>query len=531
MLAYVLFGGMIATTWVQIVKAVLLLSGATLLAVLVLARFDFNPLRALRGGRRRSTAPACSRRAGWSPIRSTPISLGLALMLGTAGLPHILMRFYTVPDARRRASSVVYATAFIGFFYLLTSSSASARWCSSAARRSRAIDAGGNMAAPLLAEARRRHAVPRLHRRRRVRDHPRGRRRADAGRRGRALARPLGARRARAATPTEREQLARRARRDGRARRRCRSCSGIAFKGQNVAYMVGLAFAIAASANFPALVLSIFWQRLHDGGRAGEHARRHGRRRCVLIYLSPTIQVDILQARRARWFPLRNPGIVTIPLSFAVAIAGLAAAAGAGRGATVRRARATGCTWVSNSDAPGAGPSRVVGLGRRRGSCWRRVGLVVMGPTGARSPCPQPGSDAYEQVDARVLSRPGRARSGPAGRCPRISLRGPPSSCPEEPASWANLALAQLRLGDARRPRRRPIERALSLAPNRADILLLACAGWRSRADSSTRASRCLRRATAADAPRSCARASPWPTNWNGPTRRTRAPRCSRSAR
>ena len=93
---------------------------------------------------------------------------------------------------------------------------------------------------------------------------------------------------------------------------------GIAFKGQNVAYMVGLAFAIAASANFPALVLSIFWSRLTTAGAqssmiVGTLAA------LLLIYFSPTIQVDILH-RPDAWFPLRNPGIVSIPLSFAVAI-------------------------------------------------------------------------------------------------------------------------------------------------------------------------------------------------------------------
>ena len=93
---------------------------------------------------------------------------------------------------------------------------------------------------------------------------------------------------------------------------------GIAFKGQNVAYMVGLAFAIAASANFPALVLSIFWKRLTTAG--AQTSMIVGTvSTLVLIYLSPAIQIDILKAESA-WFPLRNPGIVTIPLSFAVAV-------------------------------------------------------------------------------------------------------------------------------------------------------------------------------------------------------------------
>ena len=94
--------------------------GALLLAMLVLARFGFNPLRAVRGGARISTAPACSRRASSCRDPLDAISLGLALMFGTAGLPHILMRFYTVPDAATARVSVIYATGFIGFFYLLT---------------------------------------------------------------------------------------------------------------------------------------------------------------------------------------------------------------------------------------------------------------------------------------------------------------------------------------------------------------------------------------------------------------------------
>jgi cation/acetate symporter len=93
---------------------------------------------------------------------------------------------------------------------------------------------------------------------------------------------------------------------------------GIAFKGQNVAYMVGLAFAIAASANFPALVLSIFWSRLTTAGAQASMVIGTVSA-LLLIYLSPAIQVDILKHAEA-WFPLRNPGIVTIPLSFLVAV-------------------------------------------------------------------------------------------------------------------------------------------------------------------------------------------------------------------
>ncbi len=93
---------------------------------------------------------------------------------------------------------------------------------------------------------------------------------------------------------------------------------GITFKGQNVAYMVGLAFAIAASANFPALVLSIFWRRLTTAGACTSMFVGTAST-LALIWLSPTIQIDVLKHTDA-WFPLRNPGIVTIPLAFATAI-------------------------------------------------------------------------------------------------------------------------------------------------------------------------------------------------------------------
>jgi cation/acetate symporter len=151
MIAYVLFGGMIATTWVQIVKAVLLLGGALLLALLVLARFGMNPA-ALFGA-----AAARYGDAVLAPgqLVSNPwdaISLGMALMFGTAGLPHILMRFYTVPDARSARTSVFYATGLIGFFYLLTFVLGFGAMVFVGPDAIRLVDKGGNMAAPMLAE-------------------------------------------------------------------------------------------------------------------------------------------------------------------------------------------------------------------------------------------------------------------------------------------------------------------------------------------------------------------------------------------
>jgi cation/acetate symporter len=315
MLAYVLFGGMIATTWVQIVKAVLLLAGATILAGLVLARFNFNPL-ALFEQASLTYGPGvlAPGRQVTDPIDA--ISLGLALMLGTAGLPHILMRFYTVPDAKTARTSVGYATAFIGFFYLLTFILGFGAMVIVGREAITKVDAGGNMAAPLLAAA--------------VGGTPflgfiaavafatilavvAGLTLSGAA----TLSHDLWVNVIRGAHASEREQFVV-ARGATIVLAIVSIVLGITFKGQNVAYMVGLAFAIAASANFPALVLSIFWKRLTTAG-AQASMILGTISTLVLIYLSPTIQLDILKHSEA-WFPLRNPGIVTIPLSFLVAI-------------------------------------------------------------------------------------------------------------------------------------------------------------------------------------------------------------------
>src|SRR5512134_270637 len=153
MIAYVLFGGMLATTWVQIVKAVLLLSGAALLALLVLARFHWNPAVLFAAAAERYgdgvLAPGRLVSNPWDAI-----SLGLALMFGTAGLPHILMRFYTVPDAATARRSVFYATGLIGLFYLVTFVLGFGATVLVGRETIQQVSGpAGNMAAPLLAEA------------------------------------------------------------------------------------------------------------------------------------------------------------------------------------------------------------------------------------------------------------------------------------------------------------------------------------------------------------------------------------------
>jgi cation/acetate symporter len=315
MLAYVLFGGMLATTWVQIVKAVLLMTGAALLALLVLSRYAFNPLALFADAASRyGDAVLAPGRLVSDPVDA--ISLGIALMFGTAGLPHILMRFYTVPDARTARVSVAYATAAIGLFYLLTFVLGFGAMVIVGQDAIRAIDAGGNMAAPLLAEAVGGQAflgfiaavafatilavVAGL---------------TLAG--AAALSHDIWVNVVRHGAADSGEQL--RVARGATILLAIVSIAlGIAFKGQNVAYMVGLAFAIAASANFPALVLSMFWKPFTTNGAVASivvgTATALG-----LIYLSPAIQIDLLK-HPAAMFPLRNPGIISIPLSFAVGI-------------------------------------------------------------------------------------------------------------------------------------------------------------------------------------------------------------------
>ena len=314
MLAYVLFGGMMATTWVQIVKAVLLLSGAFLLAVITLAKFGFNPLALFRAASDQYGVAVL----GPGRLVSNPLdamSLGLALMLGTAGLPHILMRFYTVPNARTARTSVSYATAFIGFFYLLTFILGFGAMVLVGQPAIRAMDAGGNMAAPLLAQTVGGDAFLGF---------------ISAVAFATILAVVAGLTLAGAATLSHDlwvNVVRHGAASDVEQLRVARGSTvllgalaiglGIAFKGQNVAYMVGLAFAIAASANFPALVLSIFWRKFTT--RAAQMSMLVGTASALLlIYLSPTIQIDVLKNGSA-WFPLRNPGLVSIPLSFVVA--------------------------------------------------------------------------------------------------------------------------------------------------------------------------------------------------------------------
>ena len=323
MIIYVTFGGMLATTWVQIIKAVLLLGGVTIMALLVLAttgiNFSFANLAEtavnLHAKKDAILAPGSFVS---DPIAS--ISLGLALMLGTAGLPHILMRFFTVGNAKEARKSVVYATGFIGYFYLLIAvvglggiiylmdPNINSAYLDAAGK----LIGGNNMAAVHLAQATGGSiflgfisavafatilaVVAGL-----------------ALAASNSIAHDLYAIVIRKGQATDAEEM--------KVSKRTVIIIGIvavllgfAFENQNIAFMVGLAFAVAASANFPILILSIYWSKLTTrgafmGGFVGLLTA------VILVVLSKTVWVDIFGFKDAI-FPWTHPALFSVSAAF-----------------------------------------------------------------------------------------------------------------------------------------------------------------------------------------------------------------------
>ena len=290
-------------------------TGAAILTVLVLSRFGMNPAALFAAAAARyGDAVLAPGRLVAKPLDA--ISLGMALMFGTAGLPHILMRFYTVPDAKSARKSVFYATGLIGAFYLMTFVLGFGAMVLVGPDAIRQVEPGGNMAAPLLAEFLGGRAFL-------------GFIAAVAFATILAVVAGLTLSGAAALSHDLWVSVVRRGRADTAEQLKVARVAtvglgilavllGITFKGQNVAFMVGLAFAIAASANFPALVLSMFWRGYTTAGAVTSMVVGTVST-LVLIWLSPTVQVDVLHHPTA-WFPLKNPALVTIPLSFAVGI-------------------------------------------------------------------------------------------------------------------------------------------------------------------------------------------------------------------
>ena len=332
MVVYVAFGGMRATTWIQIVKAVLLLAGTAALTVLVLLRFhgDLGDLlRAAEHGSGHGSAylrPGLRYGGSWT-ARLDFVSLGLALVLGTAGLPHILSRFYTVPTARAARRSVVWAIGLIGSFYLMTivlGLGAAAVVGSGAVRASDAVGQHGRAAAG--AGPGRRRGLDRRHGA--VRGGRRGGVRAPSWRSSRDSPSP---RRPRSRTISTRACAAAPRRRRPADRREV-AVARIAAVGigavaivltlfaqeLNIAFVVGVAFAVAASANVPALLFGLFWRRFTTRGAVW--SIYGGLLPAVLLVVfSPVVSGSpdaIFPGVDFHWFPLENPGIVSVPLGF-----------------------------------------------------------------------------------------------------------------------------------------------------------------------------------------------------------------------
>ncbi len=308
MIAYVLFGGMLATTWVQIIKAVLLLGGATLLVIMTLSHFGMNPITLFEHAAKRYGDNVLSP-GGFVTNPWDALSLGLALMLGTAGLPHILMRFFTVPDAKQARKSVFIATGFIGYFYILTFFIGFGAMVLVGQDAISGFDKGGNMAALLLAESVGGQFFLGF---------------IAAVAFATILAVVAGLTLSGASTLSHDlyVNVVKRGKSDEAGEVRVARGStvllgilaivlGLTFKGQNVAFMVGLAFAIAASANFPALLLSITWKGFTTRGAVWSIITGAGLS-VILIILSPTVWVDIFKNTEAI-FPLKNPALFSMP--------------------------------------------------------------------------------------------------------------------------------------------------------------------------------------------------------------------------
>ncbi|MCV7193678.1 solute symporter family protein [Mycolicibacterium brumae] len=334
MIVYVLVGGMKGTTWVQIIKAVLLIAGAALMSVMVLARFGFNfteilgsAQSAISGSSNEAVASrdvlAPGAQYGESLLKQVNfISLSFALVLGTAGLPHVLMRFYTVPTAKEARRSVVWAIALIGAFYLFTL--ALGYGAAAIVGPDKILAAAGkeNSAAPLLAFelggvlllgiisavafATILAVVAGL-----------------TITASASFAHDVYASVLKSHKVTEDEQV-RVSRITAVVLGLLGICLGILANGQNIAFLVALAFAVAASANLPTILYSLYWRRFNTRGALWS---MYGglSSTIVLIVFSPAVSgspTSMIPGVDFAWFPLSNPGIVSIPLAFLLGIVG-----------------------------------------------------------------------------------------------------------------------------------------------------------------------------------------------------------------
>ncbi len=346
MMVYVLFGGMTATTWVQIIKAILLLAGASFMAFMVLVKFGFSPeamfakaveiKAALAAKDAKLIEEAAAKGVEVSTLAATKglsimgpgsfvkdpisaISFGMALMFGTAGLPHILMRFFTVPNAKEARKSVAWATTWIGYFYILTFIIGFGAICfvltdPTFLDAKGALKGGGNMAAIHLASAVGGNVFL-------------GFISAVAFATILAVVAGLTLSGASAVSHDLYATVFKNGNADSASELRVSRITtmvlgvvavvlGIAFEKQNIAFMVSLAFAIAASANFPVLFMSVLWKNCTTkgaviGGFLGLISS------VGLTVVSPSIWEAVMgNPKGSAWFPYTSPALFSMTIGF-----------------------------------------------------------------------------------------------------------------------------------------------------------------------------------------------------------------------
>ncbi len=325
MMVYVTFGGMVATTWVQIIKACMLLFGGTIMVLLALSQFNFN-FEELSARAMEVHSLGANLFAPGSLLADpvTAISLGVGLMFGTAGLPHILMRFFTVTDAKEARKSVLYASGIVAYFFNVVALMGLASIIIVGQNPQffeggdigGAIIGGGNMVAMHLAKAVGGDlllgflsavafatilaVVSGL---------------ALAG--ASAISHDIYSRVIKKGTASEKEEL-RMSKLATISLGVVAVLLGLAFEKMNVAFMVALAFGVAASANFPVLILSMYWKDLTTrGALAGGYLGLFSA--VTLVVLSKSVWVDVLDYAEPL-FPYTQPALFSLPLAFLAAI-------------------------------------------------------------------------------------------------------------------------------------------------------------------------------------------------------------------
>jgi cation/acetate symporter len=316
MIIYIVVGGMLATSWVQIIKAVLMLSCGVVLTVWVLSEIGWNPIHLFTDARAQSSDGDAYLQPGL--FLATPldtVSLGLGLVLGTAGLPHILMRFFTVPTAKAARSSVIWAIFLIGAFYLMTTALGFGGRAILGKGAEGAVGETGNFAVPALAE----HlggelllAIVAGVAFATILAVVAGLVISASG----AVAHDVWSNIVRRGQDSEGEEV-------WVAKIAAFSIGAISIaiaiiggEGLNISFMVGLAFAVAASANFPALLLALTWKRFNTTG-AVTGVLFGVISSIALVVISPTVWPGPdSEGGALSWYSLANPGLISIPLGF-----------------------------------------------------------------------------------------------------------------------------------------------------------------------------------------------------------------------